>query len=181
MSTLRDIERIVHRTEVSTNNGFWLKQPNIFLGRRYIYYMYVCTCQHRHTLKLELSFHIFKHFLFSLLLHLTCSKTLILAACNDIQILTVCNWFWGCWCCRWAMFGFAVGMLTEYATGSDFVDQVKIMLSNFGIIDLEWLFFLYTTMLLLVILYDFCKLYPMFCLQLVEQVVCHSCCFTNQL
>ncbi|GMI82999.1 one-helix protein 2 [Hibiscus trionum] len=38
---------------------------------------------------------------------------------------------------RWAMFGFAVGMLTEYATGSDFVDQVKIMLSNLGIIDLE--------------------------------------------
>ncbi|XP_061357121.1 light-harvesting complex-like protein OHP2, chloroplastic [Gastrolobium bilobum] len=38
---------------------------------------------------------------------------------------------------RWAMFGFAVGLLTEYATGSDFVDQVKILLSNFGIIDLE--------------------------------------------
>ncbi|XP_050212564.1 light-harvesting complex-like protein OHP2, chloroplastic [Mercurialis annua] len=38
---------------------------------------------------------------------------------------------------RWAMFGFAVGMLTEYATGSDFVDQVKIILSNFGIVDLE--------------------------------------------
>ncbi|XP_022767959.1 light-harvesting complex-like protein OHP2, chloroplastic [Durio zibethinus] len=38
---------------------------------------------------------------------------------------------------RWAMFGFAVGLLTEYATGSNFVDQVKIMLSNFGIIDLE--------------------------------------------
>ncbi|XP_055836071.1 light-harvesting complex-like protein OHP2, chloroplastic [Solanum dulcamara] len=38
---------------------------------------------------------------------------------------------------RWAMFGFAVGMLTEYATGSDFVDQVKILLSNFGILDLE--------------------------------------------
>ncbi|WMV26824.1 hypothetical protein MTR67_020209 [Solanum verrucosum] len=37
----------------------------------------------------------------------------------------------------WAMFGFAVGMLTEYATGSDFVDQVKILLSNFGILDLE--------------------------------------------
>ncbi|KAF5955278.1 hypothetical protein HYC85_008134 [Camellia sinensis] len=34
---------------------------------------------------------------------------------------------------RWAMFGFAVGMLTEYATGSDFFDQVKILLSNFGI------------------------------------------------
>lgn len=38
---------------------------------------------------------------------------------------------------RWAMFGFAVGLLTEYATGSDFVDQVKILLSNFGILDLE--------------------------------------------
>ncbi|KGN46119.1 light-harvesting complex-like protein OHP2, chloroplastic [Cucumis sativus] len=38
---------------------------------------------------------------------------------------------------RWAMFGFAVGLLTEYATGSNFVDQVKILLSNFGIIDLE--------------------------------------------
>ncbi|WMV57255.1 hypothetical protein MTR67_050640 [Solanum verrucosum] len=38
---------------------------------------------------------------------------------------------------RWAMFGFAVGMLTEYATGSDFVDQVKILLSNFGVVDLE--------------------------------------------
>ncbi|KAH7833695.1 hypothetical protein Vadar_008814 [Vaccinium darrowii] len=38
---------------------------------------------------------------------------------------------------RWAMFGFAVGLLTEYATGSDFVDQVKILLSNFGIADLD--------------------------------------------
>lgn len=38
---------------------------------------------------------------------------------------------------RWAMFGFAVGLLTEYATGSDFVDQVKILLSNFGIVDLD--------------------------------------------
>lgn len=43
----------------------------------------------------------------------------------------------GLWLYRWAMFGFAVGMLTEYATGSDFVDQVKILLSNFGIVDLE--------------------------------------------
>jgi len=40
---------------------------------------------------------------------------------------------------RWAMFGFAVGLLTEYATGSDFVDQIKILLSNFGIVDLEWI------------------------------------------
>ncbi|GAV78050.1 hypothetical protein CFOL_v3_21518 [Cephalotus follicularis] len=38
---------------------------------------------------------------------------------------------------RWAMFGFAVGLLTEYATGSDFVDQLKILVSNFGILDLE--------------------------------------------
>ncbi|KAF7029691.1 hypothetical protein CFC21_041378 [Triticum aestivum] len=38
---------------------------------------------------------------------------------------------------RWAMFGFAVGMLTEYATGSDFVEQMKILLSNFGIVDLD--------------------------------------------
>ncbi|CAL5350121.1 unnamed protein product [Camellia sinensis] len=28
---------------------------------------------------------------------------------------------------RWAMFGFAVGMLTEYATGSDFVDQCTMV------------------------------------------------------
>ncbi|KAK9163935.1 hypothetical protein Syun_004837 [Stephania yunnanensis] len=38
---------------------------------------------------------------------------------------------------RWAMFGFAVGLLTEYATGSSFVDQLKILLSNFGIVDLD--------------------------------------------
>ncbi|CAN1220644.1 Light-harvesting complex-like protein OHP2, chloroplastic [Linum grandiflorum] len=38
---------------------------------------------------------------------------------------------------RWAMFGFAVGLLTEYATGSDFVVQVKILFSNFGILDLD--------------------------------------------
>ncbi|XP_072995772.1 light-harvesting complex-like protein OHP2, chloroplastic [Typha latifolia] len=38
---------------------------------------------------------------------------------------------------RWAMFGFTVGLLTEYATGSDFVQQVKILLSNFGIVDLD--------------------------------------------
>ncbi|KAF3794246.1 hypothetical protein EJ110_NYTH01112 [Nymphaea thermarum] len=38
---------------------------------------------------------------------------------------------------RWAMFGFALGLLTENATGSDFVDQLKILLSNFGIADLQ--------------------------------------------
>jgi hypothetical protein len=48
--------------------------------------------------------------------------------CFHVMIHTVKN-------LRWAMFGFAVGMLTEYATGSDFVQQVKILLSNFGIVD----------------------------------------------
>ncbi|KAG6536959.1 light-harvesting complex-like protein OHP2, chloroplastic [Zingiber officinale] len=38
---------------------------------------------------------------------------------------------------RWAMFGFAVGLLTEYATGASFVQQLKILVSNFGILDLE--------------------------------------------
>ena len=38
---------------------------------------------------------------------------------------------------RRAMFGFTVGILTEYASGSDLVDQVKVLLSNFGIVDLE--------------------------------------------
>lgn len=42
------------------------------------------------------------------------------------------------WCFgRWAMFGFAVGLLTEYATGASFVQQLKILVSNFGILDLE--------------------------------------------
>ncbi|CAL9057201.1 unnamed protein product [Musa banksii] len=39
--------------------------------------------------------------------------------------------------CKWAIFGFAAGLLTEYATGVSFVQQLKILLSNFGIIDLE--------------------------------------------
>lgn len=38
---------------------------------------------------------------------------------------------------RWAMFGFSVGLLTEYATGSDLVQQLKILLSNFGVVDLD--------------------------------------------
>eukprot|EP00250_Pteridium_aquilinum_P019198 c2433_g1_i1 orf=114-578(+) len=38
---------------------------------------------------------------------------------------------------RWAMFGIAVGLLTEYATGADFVEQMKIIISNLGIADLE--------------------------------------------
>lgn len=27
---------------------------------------------------------------------------------------------------RWVMFGLLVGMLTEYATGVDFIDQLKV-------------------------------------------------------
>lgn len=38
---------------------------------------------------------------------------------------------------RWVMFGIAVGLLTEYATGSNFIDQLKIIVSNLGILDLE--------------------------------------------
>jgi hypothetical protein len=51
-----------------------------------------------------------------------------------VEYLLIWN---SCFIFRWAMFGFAVGLLTEFATGSDFVDQVKILLSNFGIVDLE--------------------------------------------
>lgn len=36
---------------------------------------------------------------------------------------------------RWAMFGLAVGLLTEYSTGVNFVDQVLIVFSNLGIAD----------------------------------------------
>jgi hypothetical protein len=38
---------------------------------------------------------------------------------------------------RWSMFGIAVGLLTEYATGSDFVEQLKIIISNLGIAELD--------------------------------------------
>lgn len=41
------------------------------------------------------------------------------------------------WWCRWVMFGLAVGLLTEYATGSDFVEQLKIIISNLGIADVD--------------------------------------------
>ena len=36
---------------------------------------------------------------------------------------------------RWAMFGLAVGLLTEYSTGVNFVDQILIVFSNLGIAD----------------------------------------------
>ena len=37
---------------------------------------------------------------------------------------------------RWVMFGFAVGLLTEYATGADFIQQLKLMVSYLGIADI---------------------------------------------
>eukprot|EP00850_Spirogloea_muscicola_P005919 SM000027S09700 [mRNA] locus=s27:921005:921538:+ [translate_table: standard] len=38
---------------------------------------------------------------------------------------------------RWTMFGLAVGLLTEYATGSTFPDQLRIIVQNLGIADLD--------------------------------------------
>ena len=38
---------------------------------------------------------------------------------------------------RWVMFGLLVGMLTEYATGVDFINQIKLMVTYLGIADLE--------------------------------------------
>lgn len=39
---------------------------------------------------------------------------------------------------RWVMMGFAVGLLTEYATAVNFPDQIKLMLSYLGIVDLDY-------------------------------------------
>lgn len=36
---------------------------------------------------------------------------------------------------RWTMFGLLVGMMTEYATGVDFIDQIKLTVSVLGIAD----------------------------------------------
>jgi hypothetical protein len=33
-------------------------------------------------------------------------------------------------------------LLTEYATGSSFVEQLKIIISNLGIADLDWVLLL---------------------------------------
>ena len=38
---------------------------------------------------------------------------------------------------RWVMIGLAVGMLTEYATGVDFPNQIKLLLSYLGVVDLD--------------------------------------------
>jgi hypothetical protein len=37
---------------------------------------------------------------------------------------------------RWVMMGFAIGLLTEYATGVSFINQIGLIVSNLGIIDL---------------------------------------------
>jgi hypothetical protein len=37
---------------------------------------------------------------------------------------------------RWVMFGIFVGLLTEYATGVDFVNQLKLLVSYLGIADI---------------------------------------------
>eukprot|EP00798_Chlamydomonas_sp_ICE-L_P009525 gene9525-12464_t len=38
---------------------------------------------------------------------------------------------------RWVMFGLLVGMLTEYATGVDFIDQMKLMVGYLGLADMD--------------------------------------------
>ena len=35
------------------------------------------------------------------------------------------------------MFGLAVGMMTEYATGVDFPNQLRLLCSYLGVLDLE--------------------------------------------
>eukprot|EP00465_Bigelowiella_longifila_P001759 CAMPEP_0185253044 /NCGR_PEP_ID=MMETSP1359-20130426/1954_1 /TAXON_ID=552665 /ORGANISM="Bigelowiella longifila, Strain CCMP242" /LENGTH=166 /DNA_ID=CAMNT_0027835361 /DNA_START=76 /DNA_END=576 /DNA_ORIENTATION=- len=38
---------------------------------------------------------------------------------------------------RWVMMGLFLGLLTEYATGVNFIDQIKLMLSYTGVIEFE--------------------------------------------
>ncbi|PSC71191.1 low CO2 and stress-induced one-helix [Micractinium conductrix] len=38
---------------------------------------------------------------------------------------------------RWVMMGFFIGLMTEYATGVSFIDQLKLMASYLGLVDLE--------------------------------------------
>jgi hypothetical protein len=39
---------------------------------------------------------------------------------------------------RWVMMGFAIGLLTEYATGVDFPHQLALMFSYLGIADVDY-------------------------------------------
>jgi len=38
---------------------------------------------------------------------------------------------------RWVMMGFGIGLMTEFATGVSFIDQLKLMASYMGLVDLE--------------------------------------------
>ena len=38
---------------------------------------------------------------------------------------------------RWVMMGFLIGLITEYSTGVNFIDQVLLALTNMGVLDLE--------------------------------------------
>ena len=37
---------------------------------------------------------------------------------------------------RWVMMGLAIGLLTEFATAVNFIDQIKLMVSYLGIADI---------------------------------------------
>ena len=38
---------------------------------------------------------------------------------------------------RWVMMGWAIGLMTEYATGKSFIDQFKLMASYMGLVDMD--------------------------------------------
>lgn len=38
---------------------------------------------------------------------------------------------------RWVMMGIGIGLMTELATGVSFIDQLKLMASYMGLVDLE--------------------------------------------
>jgi hypothetical protein len=37
---------------------------------------------------------------------------------------------------RWVMMGLAIGLLTEFSTAVNFIDQIKLMISYMGIADI---------------------------------------------
>lgn len=39
---------------------------------------------------------------------------------------------------RWVMMGIGIGLLTEYATGVSFIDQLRLMASYMGLVDLDY-------------------------------------------
>jgi hypothetical protein len=38
---------------------------------------------------------------------------------------------------RWVMMGFLIGLITEFSTGVNFIDQVLLALTNMGVLDLD--------------------------------------------